>query len=63
MLADASRMLKSMLAKGETSTSTGSSSAPTYESIQRQLDELRLKALRVEQKGPVVQMLEVMFVS
>ena len=48
MLADASRMLKSMLAKGEGSATSGSSSAPSYESIQRQLDELKLKSLRVD---------------
>ena len=48
MLADASRMLKSMLARSEPGAPTGSSSAPSYESIQKQLDELRLKSLRVE---------------
>ena len=57
MLADASRMLKSMLAKGDPAPAAGSSSsAPSYESIQRQLDELRLKSLRVEGEpgGPEV---------
>ena len=48
MLADASRMLKSMLARGESGTPATSSSAPSYESIQKQLDELRLKSLRVD---------------
>ena len=48
MLADASRMLKSMLAKGESTSTAASSSAPSYEPIQKQLDELRLKALRVD---------------
>ena len=45
-------MLKSMMASAasSSSTSTAPSSIPTYESIQRQLDEMRLKALKVEEE-------------
>ena len=46
MLADASKMLKTMMANNP-STSSGSSTVPSYESIQKQLDELRLKAMVV----------------
>ena len=48
MLEDASKMLKTMIANSSTGTSTGSTAPPSYESIQKQLDELRLKAMTVE---------------
>ena len=51
MIADASKMIKTMMTNNAqpTSSSTSTSSGPpTYESIQRQLDELRLKMMKVE---------------
>ena len=48
ILSDAHQMLKSMMATTAPTTSTTSSGAPTYESIQRQLDEMKLKALKVK---------------
>ena len=50
MIADASKMLKSMMASSPTTTTPSSSTAPTYESIQRQLDELKLRVMKVEKE-------------
>ena len=48
MIEDASKMLKSMLATQASAPSQSSSTeVPTYESIQRQLDELKLRAMKV----------------
>ncbi|CAE6958294.1 RE1 [Symbiodinium sp. CCMP2592] len=46
ILTDAHQMLKTMMATTTPATTT-TSGAPTYESIQRQLDEMKLKALKV----------------
>ncbi|CAE6930701.1 GIP [Symbiodinium sp. CCMP2592] len=46
ILTDAHQMLKTMMAT-TTPAATTTSGAPTYESIQRQLDEMKLKALKV----------------
>ncbi|CAE7214156.1 GIP [Symbiodinium sp. CCMP2592] len=46
ILTDAHQMLKTMMATTTPPTTT-TSGAPTYESIQRQLDEMKLKALKV----------------
>ena len=49
---DASKMLKSLMASSSQATSSSTSgSVPSYESIQKQLDELRLKAMKVEGGG------------
>ena len=48
ILSDAHRMLKTMMATTSPTSSTTTSGAPTYESIQRQLDEMKLKALKVK---------------
>ena len=51
MIADASKMIKTMMtnnAQPSSSSTSTSSGPPTYESIQRQLDELRLKMMKVE---------------
>ncbi|CAE7800726.1 GIP [Symbiodinium sp. CCMP2592] len=48
VIEDASNMLKSMMASSGLPTPSTSSSAPTYESIQRQLDELKLKTMKVD---------------
>ena len=46
---DASKMLKTLMASsGTTSSPSTATSPPTYESIQRQLDELKLKAMKVD---------------
>ena len=45
---DASKMLKSMMASSGLPATDSGSSIPTYESIQRQLDELKLKAMKVD---------------
>ena len=48
MIEDASKMLKTMIASNAGATQSSSTSAvPTYESIQKQLDELKLKAMKV----------------
>ena len=52
MIEDASKMLKTMIASNAGATQSSSTSAvPTYESIQRQLDELKLKAMKVEKRA------------
>ena len=48
VLADASKMLKTMMANSSAGASTSTAGAPTYESLQKQLDELRMKSLRVQ---------------
>ncbi|CAE7789604.1 RE1 [Symbiodinium sp. CCMP2592] len=48
MLADASKMLKTMMANNPSGTPAGSATTPSFESIQRQLDELRLKSMTVD---------------
>ena len=49
---DASKMLKTLMANSsQTTSSSTSGSVPSYESIQKQLDELRLKAMKVEGGG------------
>ena len=52
IIQDASKMLKTMMASTAgaqpSSSSTSSSTIPTYESIQKQLDELKLRAMKVE---------------
>ena len=49
---DASKMLKTLMANSSQATSSSTSgSVPSYESIQKQLDELRLKAMKVEGGG------------
>ncbi|CAE7777535.1 RE1 [Symbiodinium sp. CCMP2592] len=48
ILSDAHQMLKSMMATTAPTTSSTSTGAPTYESIQRQLDEMKLKTLKVK---------------
>ena len=48
ILSDAHQMLKTMMATTSPTSSTTTSGAPTYESIQRQLDEMKLKALKVK---------------
>ncbi|CAE7308079.1 RE1, partial [Symbiodinium sp. KB8] len=46
---DASKMLKTLMASSSQATpSSTSSSVPSYESIQKQLDELKLKAMKVD---------------
>ena len=46
---DASKMLKTLMASSSKATpSSTSSSVPSYESIQKQLDELKLKAMKVD---------------
>ncbi|CAE6936887.1 GIP [Symbiodinium sp. CCMP2592] len=47
MLVDASKMLKTMMANSPGSAPTSSTAPPSYESIQKQLDELRLKSMTV----------------
>ena len=47
-LRDAAQALKSLMSSG---SSTSSSSTPTLEGLQRQLDELRLKAMRMNKEG------------
>ena len=47
ILTDAHRMLKTMMATTSPTASSTSTGAPTYESIQRQLDEMKLKAMKV----------------
>ena len=53
MLAEASSMLKSMMTSTASSSSNTStaSTVPTYESIQRQLDEMKFKAMKVDELG------------
>ena len=49
VIEDASKMLKSMLATQTNAPAASSSTAvPTYESIQRQLDEMKLRAMKVQ---------------
>ncbi|CAE7852708.1 unnamed protein product, partial [Symbiodinium microadriaticum] len=51
VIADASKMIKSMMAQSSASSAaTPTSGAPTYESIQKQLDELKLRAMKVGAK-------------
>ena len=51
MIEDASKMLKTMIASNAGAAQSSSTSAvPTYESIQKQLDELKLKAMKVEKR-------------
>ena len=50
ILTDAHQMLKSMMATAAPTASSTSSGAPTYESIQRQLDEMKLKAMKVRRE-------------
>ena len=50
ILTDAHQMLRSMMATTSPTTSSAGTGPPTYESIQRQLDEMKLKAMKV--KGP-----------
>ncbi|CAE7208121.1 GIP [Symbiodinium sp. CCMP2592] len=47
ILTDAHQMLKTMMATTTPATTSTTTGAPTYESIQRQLDEMKLKALKV----------------
>ena len=48
VIADASKMIKSMMAQSRASAPAATTgSAPSYESIQRQLDELKLRAMKV----------------
>ena len=47
ILTDAHQMLKTMMANSTAPTTTTTTGAPTYESIQRQLDEMKLRALKV----------------
>ena len=55
VIADASKMIKSMMAQSSASTPAASSgSTPSYESIQRQLDELKLRAMKVGAKAEEV---------
>ena len=55
IIQDASKMLKTMMASTAgaqpSSSSTSSSTIPTYESIQKQLDELKLRAMKVEKQN------------
>ncbi|CAE7767290.1 RE2 [Symbiodinium sp. CCMP2592] len=48
VIEDASNMLKSMMASSGLPAAPTSSSAPTYESIQKQLDELKLRTMKVD---------------
>ena len=48
MLRDAAQALKSLMSSG---SSASSSATPTLEGLQRQLDELRLKAMRMNTEG------------
>ncbi|OLP85962.1 hypothetical protein AK812_SmicGene32990 [Symbiodinium microadriaticum] len=49
ILTDAHQMLRTMLATTAPSATSTTTGAPTYESIQRQLDEMRLKAMKVKE--------------
>ena len=49
ILPDAHQMLRTMMATTAPSASSTTTGAPTYESIQRQLDEMRLKAMKVKE--------------
>ena len=55
IIQDASKMLKTMMASTAgaqpSSSSTSSSTIPTYESIQKQLDELKFRAMKVEKQN------------
>ncbi|OLP81882.1 putative transposon protein [Symbiodinium microadriaticum] len=52
VLADASKMLKTMMATNASASTTASTAPPTYESLQKQLDELKLKSLKVTSEDP-----------
>ena len=48
VIEDASKMLKSMMTNSGLPAASSTSSVPTYESIQKQLDELKLRAMKVD---------------
>ena len=52
VLADASKMLKTMMATNASASTAASTAPPTYESLQKQLDELKLKSLKVTSEDP-----------